>query len=295
MKNIYLIVNPKSGTKNYNYTLNKVIQVFKENNVEYTLIYTEYAGHAIELVRSCNFSVYDSVCTIGGDGTLNEVVNGMLSRDDNQKLPVGLIPGGTGNSFMKTIDCLDPVDAVNKIIESKPRPIDVMRVNASDKVYYSANLVGWGMATDISVVAERLRMFGGQRYNISSIIEIIKNKKRDAKFILDGKEINDDFCFIIACNTKFVGKGMKMAPDASIDDGLIDVIIVKKTSRLTLLSVFPKLFNGTHVDHPACEYVQCNSFSIVPQGKDQLNIDGEIIGLTPVEVTIMNKGIDLIV
>ena len=88
---------------------------------------------------------------------------------------------------------------------------------------------------------------------------------------------------------------MKMAPDASIDDGLIDVIIVKKTSRLTLLSVFPKLFNGTHVDHPACEYVQCNSFSIVPQGKDQLNIDGEIIGLTPVEVTIMNKGIDLIV
>ena len=70
---------------------------------------------------------------------------------------------------------------------------------------------------------------------------------------------------------------------------------MKKTSRLTLLSVFPKLFNGTHVDPPACDYVQCNSFSIVPQGKDQLNIDGEIIGLTPVEVTIMNKGIDLIV
>ena len=116
MNNIYLIVNPKSGTKNYNHTLNKVIPVFKGNNVEYTLIYTEYAGHAIELVRSCNFSEYDSVCTIGGDGTLNEVVNGMLSRDDNRKLPIGLIPGGTGNSFMKTIDCLDPVAAVNKII-----------------------------------------------------------------------------------------------------------------------------------------------------------------------------------
>ena len=65
MNNIYLIVNPKSGTKNYNHTLNKVITVFKENNIEYTLIYTEYAGHAIELVRSCNFSEYDSVCTIG--------------------------------------------------------------------------------------------------------------------------------------------------------------------------------------------------------------------------------------
>ena len=295
MNKIYLIVNPHSGTKKYEAILSKVIPIYNDYNIESTLIKTEYPGHAKDLLRSCDYGDHDAVCAIGGDGTLNEIVNGMLAREDNQKLPIGLIPGGTGNSFMKTIDCLDPVDAVHRIARNRSRSIDVMRVKASDALYYSLNLVGWGMATDISIFAEKLRILGGQRYNISSIIEIIKNKKRIAKLIVDGKEIDDDFCFIIACNTKYVGKGMKMAPDASIDDGLMDIIIVKKSSRLTLLSLFPKLFNGNHIYHPACEYVQSKSFSIIPTNNDLLNIDGEIIGQTPVDVTIIKNGIDILV
>ena len=295
MRNIFLIVNPKSGTKNYNKVLNLVINEFKNTNVDYTLNKTEYSGHAIDLVRSCDISKYDSVCAIGGDGTLYEVLNGMLTRDDKMKIPIGLIPGGTGNSFMKTIDCLEPIDAINKITSNMARTIDVMQVNAADKQYYSLNLVGWGMATDISVFAERLRIIGGQRYNVASIFEILKNKKREAKLIVDGSEREGDFCFIISCNTKYVGKGMKMAPNASIDDGLIDLIIVKKTSRTTLLSVFPKLFNGTHTEHDACEYIQCHSFSIIPKVSGELNIDGEIIGSTPVDVEIVKEGIELLV
>ena len=295
MKNIFLIVNPQSGTKNYNKVLNYVVNEFDKYEIEYTLNKTEYSGHAIELVRSCDITKYDFVCAIGGDGTLYEVLNGMLTRDDEKKIPVGLIPGGTGNSFMKTIDCLDPMDAINKIINNIPRSIDVMRVKAANKKYYSLNLVGWGMATDISVFAEKLRFIGGQRYNIASIFEIVKNKKREGKLIVDGKERDDDFCFIISCNTKYVGKGMRMAPNALIDDGLIDLIIVKKTSRATLLSVFPKLFNGTHIEHDACEYLQCHSFSIIPKENGQLNIDGEIIGHTPVDVDIVKEGIELLV
>ena len=295
MKNIFLIVNPKSGTKNYNKVLNLVINEFKKSKIEYTLNKTEYSGHAIDLVRSCDIARYDSVCAIGGDGTLYEVLNGMLIRDDKMKIPIGLIPGGTGNSFMKTIDCLDTMDAINKIINYIPRSIDVMQVKAANKKYYSLNLVGWGMATDISVFAEKLRFIGGQRYNVASIFEIVKNKKREAKLIVDGKEREDDFCFIISCNTKYVGKGMRMAPNALIDDGLIDLIIVKKTSRTTLLSVFPKLFNGTHIEHDACEYLQCHSFSIIPKENGQLNIDGEIIGDTPVDVDIVKEGIELLV
>ena len=169
MKNIFLIVNPKSGTKNFNKVLNHVINEFNNYKVEYTLNKTEYSGHAIELVRSCDIAKYDSVCAIGGDGTLYEVLNGMLTRDDNMKIPIGLIPGGTGNSFMKTIDCLDPLDAIYKIIDNMPRSVDLMQVNTGGKKYYSLNLVGWGMATDISVFAEKLRVIGSQRYNIASI------------------------------------------------------------------------------------------------------------------------------
>ena len=88
---------------------------------------------------------------------------------------------------------------------------------------------------------------------------------------------------------------MKIAPKALIDDGLLDLIIVKKTTRSTLLSVFPKIFNGTHINHDACEYVHCNSFSIIPEENGQLNIDGEIIGATPVDVNILKGGINLLV
>ena len=295
MSRILLISNPKSGVKSNKSILYQVINEFENNNIEFTLKLTKHSGHAINIVKNFNFSDYSSVCAVGGDGTLNEVLNGMLTRDDQSKVPIGLIPGGTGNSFMKTMNLLDPFEAILKIISNQPRKVDVMKAKGSDRVYYSLNLVGWGMATDISIVAEKLRILRGQRYNIASVIEIIRNKKRPAKLIVDDIETINDFCFIIACNTKYVGKGMKMAPEAIIDDGLIDLIVVKNNSRSTLLSVFPKLFDGGHVMHPACEYVKCKTFSIKPDQNEPLNIDGEIMGFAPVKVELIENGVDLLV
>ena len=294
MRKILLIANPKSGIKNNNELVNIVINKFKENSIEITLNKTEYPGHAIELAKNCNFSEFSSICAVGGDGTLNEVLNGVLKRNDKKKIPIGLIPGGTGNSFMKTLEFLDPIKAITQIVKNKTRPVDVIKVNCPGQVYYSLNLVGWGMATDISVFAEKLRILGQQRYNIASIFEIIKNKKRPASLILDGKEVNNDFCFIIACNTKYVGKGMKMAPEADLEDGLIDVIIVRKTSSLRLFNVFPKLFNGSHIFSPLCEYIQVKSLEINPVINSPLNIDGEIIGETPAKLNVLPKYIDLL-
>ncbi len=295
MNRALLVANPKSGVKSNKNIIDLTIREFEKSSIEFTLKHTKYAGHAINLVKNCNFNEYSSVCAIGGDGTLNEVLNGMLTRDDQRKLPIGLVPGGTGNSFMKTLDLLEPLEAILKIIKNKPRAIDLMKVSGSDGVYYSLNLVGWGMATDISIVAEKLRVLGEQRYNIASVIEIIRNKKRPAKLIIDGVENTNDYCFIIACNTKYIGKGMKMAPEAVIDDGLMDLIVVKQNSRSTLLSVFPKLFNGEHISHPACEYLKCRTFSIRSEQNDPLNIDGEIIGCAPVDVELVENGIELLV
>ena len=116
MSKILLIANPKSGVKSNKDVLNQAIIEFENNNIDFTLKFTEYSGHAINLVKNFNFSEYSSVCAVGGDGTLNEVLNGMLTRNDQRKVPIGLIPGGTGNSFMKTMDLLDPLEAILKII-----------------------------------------------------------------------------------------------------------------------------------------------------------------------------------
>jgi Sphingosine kinase and enzymes related to eukaryotic diacylglycerol kinase len=243
MIKVLFITNPKSGILRYKDSLNIVISELKKYDIEYTINKTEYAAHAVELVKQTDLKQYDSVCAMGGDGTLFEVLNGMLNRSENERIPISIIPNGTGNSFMKTVGIENVVDAVGKISKNEPKNLDMMRVVCGENIYYSLNLIGWGMATDISVLAEKLRFFGGQRYNIASLFEIIKNKRRDSKLIVDGKERDGDFSFIIACNTKYVGKDMKMAPKAKIDDGEIDLIIIKKTSSFTLFSVFPKLFD----------------------------------------------------
>ena len=295
MIKVLLITNPKSGIRSYEDSLNIVISKFKKYDIEYTLNKTEYAGHAVDLVKQTDVKQYDTVCAMGGDGTLFEVLNGMLARGKHERIPISIIPNGTGNSFMKTVGIENVDDAIGKISKNEPKKFDMMRAVCGENIYYSLNLIGWGMATDISVLAEKLRVFGGQRYNIASVFEIIKNKRRDSKLIVDGKERDSSFSFIIACNTKYVGRDMKMAPKAKIDDGEIDLIIVKKTSSFTLFSVFPKLFDGTHIDHDACEYVHCKSFSIQPREHGSLNIDGEIIGSTPVSVNVVKNGVELIV
>tara|TARA_B100000886_G_scaffold272136_1_gene196061 strand:- start:1164 stop:2051 length:888 start_codon:yes stop_codon:yes gene_type:complete len=292
---VLLISNPKSGILRHEDSLNVVINELKKYEIEYTLNKTEYAGHAVGLVKQTDLKQYDSVCAMGGDGTLFEVLNGMLARVENKRIPISIIPNGTGNSFMKTVGIENVENAIKKISKNEPKKLDIMRAVCGENTYYSLNLIGWGMATDISVLAEKLRVFGGQRYNIASVFEIIKNKRRDSKLIVDGKEIDSSFSFIIACNTKYIGKDMKMAPKAKIDDGEIDLIIVKKTSSFTLFSVFPKLFDGSHIDHNACEYVHCKSFSIHPKEHGSLNIDGEIIGSTPFSVNIVKNGVELIV
>ena len=295
MSKVLIISNPKSGVNNYENSINYVINEFKNLNIEITLIKTSHVGHATQLVKDTDISVYDSVCAMGGDGTLFEVLNGMFSRNESERRPISVIPNGTGNSFMKTIGIESQLSSIEKIAKNESRPIDVMKAVCGDEVLYSLNLIGWGMATDISLLAEGLRIFGGQRYNIASFLEIVKNKKRTAKLVVDGVEREDNFAFIIACNTKFVGKDMKMAPNAEIDDGKIDLIIVKEASSFTLFSVFPKLFDGSHVDHDACEYVHCKTFSIIPEEVGKLNIDGEIIGSSPVAVEMLKNGVELII
>ena len=295
MSKVLIISNPKSGVNNYENSINFVINEFKNFNIETTLIKTNYIGHATQIVKDTNISGYDSVCAMGGDGTLFEVLNGIFSRNESERRPISVIPNGTGNSFMKTIGIESQLSSIEKIAKNESSPVDVMKAVCGDEVLYSLNLIGWGMATDISVLAEGLRIFGGQRYNIASFFEIVKNKKRTAKLVVDGVEREDNFAFIIACNTKFVGKDMKMAPNAEIDDGKIDLIIVKEASSFTLFSVFPKLFDGSHVNHDACEYVHCKSFSILPEEVGKLNIDGEIIGSSPVVVEMLKNGVELII
>ena len=295
MRKYYLTVNPYGGGKKGPKILKDVLPLFEQKNIELNIIETEYAGHNRDLANQLNMDGYDGFCCIGGDGTLNEVINGLLTRKDRLKFPIGLITGGTGNSFMHDLDCLDPIEAANKIIRDKRRFIDVFSCNTDGKTFYGFNILGWGIPTDANILADKLRWMGPQRYNFASIIEVLRHKKRFARVIIDNNSIGADFAFIIGCNTIHTGKGMRMAPLARLNDGLIDLIIVRKVSRFKLLKLFPKVFSGKHIGDPGVDYRQVKQFKIMSEDKSQLNLDGEVLGSTPVEVKILPKEVEILI
>ena len=290
-----LIVNPHGGVKSGLIILEKVKPFFEEAETELNIIETEYAGHARDIASEVPLDNLTGLCAIGGDGTMHEMVNGMMTRKDGMRTPIGLITGGTGNSFMHDLDCLDPVEAAQRILTNRTRKIDLFKAQTKEKLYFGFNIVGWGMPTDINLLAEKMRWLGGQRYNIASILEVLKFKTRLARIKIDGRNIIADFGFVMGCNTMYTGKGMKMAPLARLDDGLMDLLIVRKAGRIKLLRMFPKIFSGKHIADPIVEYRQVRKFSIYPEEHSTLNIDGEILGCTPVKVEILEKEIDVLV
>ena len=291
-----LTVNPHGGTKQGPLLLKKVKPIFDAAGAELFIIETTFAGHAQELANQLNLSAYDGFIGIGGDGTLHEITNGMLSRYDGNKIPIGIIPGGSGNSYMHDLNLTDPLKAAKAIINGKTRALDTAKVEVNHIIKYSNNMIGWGLVTDVGNQAEHFRWLGTNRYTILSVVEVLRHKSRPAKLIMDDKKIEDEFTFIIACNSIHVGKGMKMAPKARLDDGLIDLIVIRSgVSRTRLLQVLPKLFDGSHINEPELEYYQTSQFSLIPETDEILNIDGEIMGSTPIQVNVIPKAFEMFV
>ena len=295
MKKYYIAINPFGGSKDGLEILNRVLPIFKEAGAVVEVKETRYAGHARNMAHTLNFKGYDGFCVVGGDGTMHEVINGMLSRTDGKKIPIGLITAGTGNSFMRDIDCLDPMEAARRIVLGKRRKLDVAKVDAAGEIIYGFNIVGWGLPTEINIMAEKLRWLGGQRYNMASIIEVLRNTRRLAKIKIDGQTIAGDYGFILGCNTIHTGNAMKAAPLAQIDDGLIDLLIVRKAGRLKLLTLFTKIFSGGHVGDPVVQYHQAKEFSVIPLEDHILNIDGEMVGNTPIHVKMLPQVLEVLV
>ena len=291
-----ITINPHGGKKLGPRLLNRVKPLFEAKGIELFVVETTFAGHAKELANQLNITEYDGFIGIGGDGTLHEIINGMLSRHDGRKIPIGIIPGGSGNSYMHDLQLTDPLKAAKAIINGKTRALDTAKVEVNHIIKYSNNMIGWGLVTDVGNQAEHFRWLGTNRYTILSVVEVLRHKSRPATLIMDDKKIEDEFTFIIACNSIHVGKGMKMAPKARLDDGLIDLIVIRSgVSRTRLLQVLPKLFDGSHINEPELEYYQTSQFSLIPETDEILNIDGEIMGSTPIKVEMISNAFDMFV
>lgn len=293
-RKLTMVVNPHGGVKQARQILEQVRPIFEAAGVSLEVHETEYRNHAEELARELDLSGAYGLCAIGGDGTFHEVINGMMVRPESERLPIGILAAGSGNTFLDTCDLLDPLAAAEGMAQGRTRPIDLARVELSDQVRYACNIVGWGLVTDIGIRSEQYRWTGTSRYTIASAIEVLRGRKRRARLVIDGEVIEDDFSFILGMNTKYTGKGMLMAPDADLTDGLIDLIIVRSAPRLKILLMLPKVFDGSHIGSPLLEYRQVPGFELHPEEPETLNIDGELRGTGSMKVTMLQGGFQLL-
>ncbi len=293
IRKILLLVNPTGGVRNGLNILENIKPIFEAGGIELEIIETKYAGHAKDIARAMEIDKFESLCLVGGDGTMHEAINGMYTRKDNKRIPIGLIPAGTGNSLMHDFNCLEPTVAAKWIINGYSKKIDLAKINMEHKVVYAFNIVGWGMITDINLRAHGVRWMGENRYTYAALMEIMSHKQRHAKLSFGGKTYDEKFTFILGNMTKFTGSAMKMGPKAKLDDGLIDLSIVRNASRKQMMNLFPKIFTGEHIYSDILEYKQVDGYSIIPDEHDPLNLDGETIGSTPIELKVLRESLEV--
>jgi diacylglycerol kinase (ATP) len=198
-----------------------------------------------------------------------------------------VVPAGTGNSAAEHLGCTDPHEAARRIVAGRCKPLDVARVTMSGQVAWCVGIVGWGCAVDINRTAERLRALGPPRYALAALWHILFARRRRAKVTLDGRVVEDAFLMVVGCNLKFTGRGMKLAPGAEMDDGRIDVVLVRRASRREMLRLLSRVFDGSHISMSCVEHHRVRTLAIEPEGRGPLILDGELLGSTPVAVEVL--------
>lgn len=290
---LLLIVNPVAGKNKGEKAIKKAAPLLEEKKIQFEVKISESSGHAAQIASEFDPSGFDGIVAVGGDGTLFEVLNGLLKTRQNFDLPIGQIPVGTGNSFIKDLDIHSIEDAVEKIAGGKTKKIDVGFFKYPEGEHYFINLLGTGFVANVAHRAGKYKALGPLSYVFGVFEEVARLHPVPMEMTIDGKVYQRDYIFAEICNSSKTGGNMIMAPDARIDDGLLNVILLNDISKFNLLKVFPLIFKGTHVLNSHVETFTCQQIKIVTETPQRLTPDGEVFGTTPIEVSMLPNKINM--
>ncbi len=290
---ICLIVNPNAGKKRGFDVAETVSALFRDAGIHTESLVSLHPGGTREIAETLDLSHWDGVVAVGGDGTLFEVINGLLAISGSLTVPVGQIPVGTGNSFCRDLEIQSVEDAVARIVRGSVRKIDLGHFSAEAGDFFFANLLGAGFVSNVAYRAGKYKAFGSLSYVFGIIEEVIGLKSTQITLEIDGKVIEREGIFVEICNSRYTGGNMMMAPSAAIDDGLLDVVILNKISRGALLKLLPTIFKGTHVEAPAVEVFRGKNILLRSEKPLALTPDGETFGTTPIDVTVHHQKLEM--
>lgn len=276
MKKIF-IVNPNAGCGRSAKVGERIEKYCTEHRIDFSIYYTTKPNEATDMVKVFEKEEH-IIYSVGGDGTLNEVLNGLVKTRNK----LGIIPAGTGNDFYKTLEVYDEGDIQCNIGKINDR--------------YFINIASIGLDAEISTNALKLKntiIPRKQVYNMSIIYTFFAYKFKEMGFVLDGIKKKDKFTIVAICNGRSYGGGYKIAPNALIDDNLFDICFVDRLSKLQIPKVIGLLLKGEHLNHPSCHMKKANAIKMHSDEKIPCQVDGETFYANDFDVKMYNKNITI--
>jgi diacylglycerol kinase (ATP) len=293
-RRLHIIVNPTSGNGSTRRAWPTIEQRLKRLGYEVDFRMTESSGDGARLGRE---AIAAGVVVVGGDGTLNEVVNGLFqaSHGSAPDVVLSVLPTGTGRDFARNIGLRSFENALETLGNGEIRAIDVGRVDYSNdegtqsRYFVNAGDVGIGAET-AALINRSSKILGGKiSYFLGAARTVFKFEGRHAEVYVDGELVHDDrLALVCMANGRYLAGGMLMAPEASMDDGLFDILILQDVPKYSLLgSLLPSVYLGRHINHPAVSFFRGSEIRVKAPVPLLFEVDGEQPGTTDIRATIL--------
>ncbi len=293
-----IIFNPNAGRGKALKVKNKLIKYLSDKQISFHIEYTNGQMHALDITQRLKNN-YSFIISAGGDGTANEVANGLIGS----KTSLAYIPIGSGNDFNKIIGMPKNIDEMFDVISnSKKRIIDVGRVSLQNKSglkknRYFINTLGIGIDASIAKETKRFKHIRGLAlYLIATIRTLIFYRTTFFKIKFDDQVLYEDSFLLCVGNGKFEGGGFNMVPDAVPDDGYLNLCLIKKMPIRFALTVIPKIIKGSHGSHEKVLMRKIKSVYLESSTPFIVHIDGEILEeeCMKIEISVKEKAISII-
>jgi YegS/Rv2252/BmrU family lipid kinase len=295
-----LIVNPAAGHGRGRKCLQHLRSRLEEKIPGLEVRSSEYPGHIIEIGRSAAEEDFDRLICLGGDGTPFELLSGLCSESRQEQLPeLGLIPAGTGNSFIRDFGTRTAEQALDNILSGRRHEVDLVefQYQAGGQTIrrFSLNILGIGLIADIlKLTNERLKFLGSAGYSLAVLLRLARGMNNRIVISADGRTFEVFNSALVVSNSKFTGGGMKIAPDADVSDGKADIILFNGVNRREIISIFRGVFSGSHTEHPKVDIYQAADITVEGEPPLLLMADGELLGHTPLRIRVHPRALTVL-
>jgi len=274
------IINPAAGFGKCGQMVAPVLERLRREGIDADTVETTHAGHATDIAREAYRSGYRKFIAVGGDGTSFEIVNGVFPDSIGGDTPtLGFLPLGTGNSFLRDFSTEGVEFALKAIIEGREQPCDVIRLKTGDGDVFFINILSLGFVADVCTLANRrFKRIGPAGYFLAVVLCMARFRQRVYSLRLNGASQFESHrtALLIFNNSKFTGGNMMLAPHANTSDGEVE-IVRWSAARFDFLRNFPKVYDGSHINHPEIWHGAAKSVEFGLDEPIDIMIDGEVM------------------